>query len=82
MKNRLIAVFITAALLEISSTMYISSVSARSITMIAWAGIGPWFDFPFTSSMIEATDLKQRFLITLSLAAGYVTGSAIIYLQL
>ncbi len=79
MKSRLFAIFVTAAMLEVASTTYINEVVGHSASMMIWAALGAWFNFPFTTSMVESETMRERFLITAALSAGYGFGSAVVY---
>ena len=69
-----------AFILEIASTMYISSVSDQSIQMIFWAFIAPFLGLPFVGYMVESNNWKDRFKMALASSVGYSTGAFFVYL--
>jgi hypothetical protein len=79
MKKYLIT-FISTFIIEISSTMYISTVSHNSPFMMFWAFIGPFLGLPFVGFMVESKDWNSRFKLALSSSVGYTLGSLCVYL--
>lgn len=71
---------LSALVIETASTMYITSVSEKSITMIFWAFIGPFLGLPFVGYMVESKEWSERIKIALSSAIGYLLGAIIVYL--
>jgi hypothetical protein len=71
---------LSSLILEIASTMYISTVSDKSIYMIFWAFIGPFLSLPFAGYIVDARNWKERIYLAFSLSVGYTIGSFIIYL--
>lgn len=69
-----------AFIMEIASTMYISSVSDQSMQMIFWAFIGPFLGLPFVGYMVESKDWKERFKMALASSVGYSIGAFFVYL--
>jgi hypothetical protein len=67
-------------IIEIASTMYISTVSTNSPYMLFWAFIGPFLGLPFIGYIIEEKTWKGRLRIALSSAIGYTLGSLIVYM--
>lgn len=78
--NRYFIIAWAAFIMEIASTMYISSVSDQSMQMIFWAFIGPFLGLPFVGYMVESKDWKERFKMALASAVGYSTGAFFVYL--
>ena len=70
---------IGSLLIELCSTMYIATVSDKSISMIFWAFIGPFLNLPFFGYMVESNNWNDRIKMTLSLSIGYAIGAIIIY---
>jgi hypothetical protein len=71
---------IAAFVLETASTMYIATVTDRSIAMIFWAFIGPFLGLPFVGYMVESKSWPDRFKMALASSVGYVIGATIIYI--
>lgn len=71
---------ISAFIIETASTMYITSVSEKSISMIFWAFIGPFLGLPFVGYMVESKMWSDRIKIAFSSAIGYVFGAVVVYL--
>ena len=53
-----------AFILEVASTMYISTVSEKSVFMIFWAFIGPFLTLPFVGYMVESKTWTERIKTT------------------
>jgi hypothetical protein len=79
MKKYLIT-FLSTLILEIGSTMYISTVANNSPLMVFWAFIGPFLSLPFVGYMVESKDWKSRLKLALASSTGYSLGSLIVYL--
>ena len=78
--NKYAIIFLSTLILEIGSTMYISTVANNSPLMVFWAVIGPFLSLPFVGFMVESKDWKSRFNIALSSSLGYTIGSLIVYI--
>ena len=76
--NKYIIIFFSALLLEIGSTMYISSVADKDMaaTML-WAFLGPFIDLPFAGYVADEKTWRGRFYLAISSALGYVIGAMI-----
>jgi hypothetical protein len=72
--------FISTLILEVGSTMYISTVANNSPFMMFWAFIGPFLTLPFVGYMVESKDWKSRLQLALASSLGYTVGSFIVYL--
>jgi len=70
---------ISSLIIEIASTMYISTVSNKSPYMLFWAFIGPFLSLPFVGFLIQSKNWNDRVKIAFTSAIGYVLGSAIVY---
>ena len=70
---------ISTLIIEISSTMYISTVSNKSPYMLFWAFIGPFLSLPFVGFLIESKNWNDRFKLALTSGIGYMIGAAIVY---
>jgi hypothetical protein len=74
---------ISALIIEICSTFYISFVSGRNVLgMVFFAGIGPFLGLPFFNYMIEAKSFRERFVLAFWLSFGYMAGSLFVSLFL
>jgi membrane protein DedA with SNARE-associated domain len=78
MKKYLI-IMTSSFVLEMASTMYISTVSHKSIYMIFWAFIGSWISLPFAGYMVESKDWNERVKLAAALSTGYSLGATVIY---
>lgn len=76
--NKYIIIFFSALLLEIGSTMYISSVADKDMaaTML-WAFLGPFIALPFAGYVADEKTWKGRIYLAISSALGYVIGAMI-----
>ena len=76
--NRYTIIFLSALLLEIGSTMYISSVADKDMHSTAlWAFLGPFIALPFAGFVADEKTWKGRFYLVLSSSLGYVIGAFI-----
>ena len=80
--HRYMLIMLSALVIEIASTMYISSVADNSPWMCFWAFVGPFLGLPFIGSLIDADSWPERFKIAFSSAIGYSVGAAFVYLQI
>lgn len=78
--KRYFIIALSAFILEVASTMYISTVSDRNIGMIFWAFIGPFLGLPFVGYMVESKNWKERIEMALSMSIGYSSGAIVVYL--
>lgn len=70
---------LSAFVIECASTMYISTVSDRSLWMVFYAMIGPFLSLPFVGYIIEAQNWNQRIKLAFSSSIGYGLGALFIY---
>ena len=71
-------IFLSALMLEIGSTMYISSVADKNITStMLWAFLGPFIALPFAGYVADEKTWKGRFYLALSSSIGYTIGALI-----
>jgi len=76
--RKYIIVFLSAAVLEIGSTFYISMVSDKNyFGMLFFAFIGPFLSLPFVGFMVESKTWKERLKLALCSGLGYLIGSII-----
>lgn len=70
---------LSALIIEICSTFYISSVSQSNVSMMLFfAGIGPFLSLPFIKYIVEAKDWGERIKQALALSTGYCIGVLIV----
>jgi hypothetical protein len=76
--KRYTIIFISALVLEIGSTMYISSVADKNMYSTAlWAFLGPFIALPFAGYVADEKTWRGRFYLALSSSVGYVIGAFI-----
>lgn len=78
--NKYLVTIISTFIIECASTMYISTVSSKSIWMIFWAFIGPFLSLPFVGYMVETKNWNDRLKLAFSSAFGYAIGATLIYI--
>lgn len=71
---------LSAFVIETASTMYITSVSEKNVSMIFWAIVGPFLGLPFVGYMVESKKWSERIKIALSSSIGYGLGAILVYL--
>ena len=79
MKKYLI-IGLAAFILETASTMYITTVTERSVSMIFWASIGPFLGLPFVGYMVESKTWTERIKMAISSSIGYSIGATVVFL--
>jgi hypothetical protein len=85
MIKRYLIVFLSALILEIGSTFYITVVADKNyLGMLFFAFIGPFLSLPFVGFMVESKTWKERMRLALCSGLGYLFGSfiVIIFLEL
>ena len=78
--KKFFVIFLASFILETASTMYISTVSQKSISMIFWAFIGPFLALPFVGYMVESKTWTERSKMALASGIGYLIGAYLVYL--
>ncbi|CAB4154096.1 hypothetical protein UFOVP630_15 [uncultured Caudovirales phage] len=74
--KRYLITLLSAFVIEIASTFYITAVSGRDyLLMIIFAGIGPFLGLPFINYIIESNDIKDKIKISVAMSIGYMIGS-------
>lgn len=69
-------IFVSALLLEIGSTMYISSVSDKNMaSTMLWAFLGPFIALPFAGYIADEKTWGGRVYLALSSSVGYTIGA-------
>jgi hypothetical protein len=71
---------ISACVLELCSTLYITTVSEKSAYMLLMAFIGPFLTLPFAGFMVESKNWGERIRLALAMGIGYFLGSLIVYI--
>jgi hypothetical protein len=72
-------IFLSAFTIEICSTFYINYVADKNaIGMIIFAAIGPFLGLPFAGYMVESKTWKERILMAVIMAIGYMTGTIVV----
>lgn len=79
MKKYLI-IFCSAFVLEMASTLYITTISNKSAAMLLMAFIGPFLNLPFAGFMVESKNWNIRLKLALATACGYLCGALVVYL--
>lgn len=79
-KLNFIIIAVASLIIEVASTMYISTVSDKSIFMIFWAAVGPFLGLPFVGFMIDAKTWRGRLWVALASCVGYSIGALMVYL--
>jgi hypothetical protein len=76
---RYFVIFLSALVIEICSTFYITFVTERNtIGMLFFAGIAPFLGLPFIKYIVDATNWKERIEYALAMSLGYMAGSLIV----
>ena len=75
---KLLVVYFSAFLLEIGSTLYISSVAHQDLDrMMVWSFLGPFIALPFAGFIADEKHWVGRLQLALFSAMGYATGAYI-----
>ena len=77
---RYLIIALSCFIIEVASTMYISTVSQNSPYMLIWAFIGPFLGLPFIGYIVDEKNWTGRLKIALASAIGYVIGSLLVFL--
>jgi hypothetical protein len=77
--KKYVIIGVAAYILETVSTLYIATVSDRSIAMIFFAFIGPFIGLPFAGYMVESKSWPERFKMAFACSIGYSLGAITIY---
>ena len=76
--NKYIIIFLSALVLEVGSTMYISSVSEKVVgATMFWAFVGPFIALPFAGFVADEKTWKGRLFLALASSMGYTIGALI-----
>lgn len=79
MNKGYLVVSLSAFVIEFASTMYISTVSDRSLWMVFYAILGPFLNLPFVGYLIEASNWTERIKLAFCSSIGYGLGSFVVY---
>lgn len=77
---RYLIIAFSCFVIEIASTMYISTVSSNSPYMLFWAFVGPFLGLPFIGYIIDEKNWSGRFRIAFASSIGYVIGALLVFL--
>ena len=77
---RYLIIAFSCFIIEVASTMYISSVSQNSPYMLLWAFIGPFLGLPFIGYIVDEKKWTGRLKIALASSIGYVIGALVVFL--
>jgi len=77
--KKYVIIGVAAYILETVSTLYIATVSDRSIAMIFFAFIGPFIGLPFAGYMVESKSWPERIKMAFACSIGYSLGAITIY---
>lgn len=76
---RYFIIFLSALVIEICSTFYITFVTERNVLgMIIFAGISPFLGLPFIKYIVEANNWTERIQYAFALSTGYITGTLVV----
>jgi len=76
--NKYLIVFLSALLLQVGSTMYISAVADKALAAVMfWAFMGPFIALPFAGLIADEKSWSGRVRIALASSIGYLVGAAI-----
>lgn len=70
---------LAAFILEVASTMYITTVASNNVAMIFWAFIGPFLALPFVGYMVESKVWSERIVLAFCSGLGYAIGAMLVY---
>lgn len=71
---------LAAFILEVASTMYITTVASNNIAMVFWAFIGPFLGLPFVGYMVESKVWSERIVLAFCSGVGYSIGAMLVYI--
>jgi thiamine transporter ThiT len=71
---------LSACVLELCSTLYITTVSQKSAYMLLMAFIAPFLTLPFAGFMVESKNWGERVKLAFAMGFGYFCGSLIVYI--
>ena len=76
--NKYIIIFLSALVLEVGSTMYISSVSDKMVgSTMFWAFVGPFIALPFAGFVADEKTWRGRLFLALASSMGYTIGALV-----
>lgn len=76
---RYAVIYVSALIIEICSTFYITYVSAKNVVgMLVFAFIGPFLGLPFVGYIVDTKTWSDRVKMAFASAFGYLTGSLIV----
>ncbi len=82
-QRKYLIVLLSACILEIGSTFYISVVADKNyLGMLFFAFIGPFLGLPFVGFMVESKEWSERIKLAMFSGIGYFIGSLLVILFL
>jgi hypothetical protein len=73
-------IVISAFIIEVASTFYITTVADKSIWMLFFAFVGPFLGLPFVGYIVDSKTWLERLKMAFASGIGYVLGSMLVYL--
>jgi hypothetical protein len=73
-------IVISAFIIEVASTFYITTVADKSIWMLFFAFVGPFLGLPFIGYIVESKTWLERLKMAFASGTGYVLGAMLVYL--
>jgi hypothetical protein len=73
-------IVISAFIIEVASTFYITTVADKSIWMLFFAFVGPFLGLPFVGYIVESKTWLERLKMAFASGTGYVLGAMLVYL--
>ncbi len=71
---------VSAFVIEVASTFYITTVADKSIWMLFFAFVGPFLGLPFVGYIVESKTWLERLKMAFASGTGYVLGAMLVYL--
>ena len=71
---------VSAFVIEVASTFYITTVADKSIWMLFFAFVGPFLGLPFVGYIVESKTWLERLKMAFASGIGYVLGAMVVYL--
>jgi hypothetical protein len=75
-----VIIVISAFIIEVASTFYITTVADKSIWMLFFAFVGPFLGLPFVGYIVDSKTWLERLKMAFASGIGYVLGAMLVYL--
>jgi hypothetical protein len=75
-----VIIVISAFIIEVASTFYITTVADKSICMLFFAFVGPFLGLPFVGYIVDSKTWLERLKMAFASGIGYVLGAMLVYL--